>query len=283
MEILTHVYETNGALGIQEQRRGVGHPLLDRLGLLLQDPECADQLTPRVGQEEDPARQAELVDEHPAAFVDLGLRHHPHDPQVRRLLECLPQLDEPRLREGSPIDAAFEGDQDPMAEQVFAGVFATGEIDLVIGTHALLTAARETGLPTMVAGNSLGGLAALLAATAFDLAGLIVRNPPALRAVIRSRRAWWNGWLGAYLIAAMVPRQVEPHGALAEAKTPAIFIRSLDDRVVPAHLQQQLIDRYAAPKQQIDLPGADHDAPLEADQQAVFRTQLDWLRARFTR
>ena len=150
-------------------------------------------------------------------------------------------------------------------------------------THALLTAARETGLPTMVAGNSLGGLAALLAAPAFDLAGLIVRNPPALRAVIRSRRAWWNGWLGAYLIAAMVPRQVEPHGALAEAKTPAIFIRSLDDRVVPAHLQQQLIDRYAAPKQQIDLPGADHDAPLEADQQAVFRTQLDWLRARFTR
>ncbi len=150
--------------------------------------------------------------------------------------------------------------------------------NLVPVTVALLERAFASGQRRVfLAGNSLGGLAALLAAPRFPLSGLIVRNPPPLRAVIRDRRAWWNGWIGADLIAAMVPGHLDAVRAAAANTAPAVFIRSLRDRVVPAHLQSVILERYGGPSRVLDLPDANHDTPLEPDEAEALAEHLDWL------
>ena len=114
MVILTHVDESNRSRPIEEERRGVWNPYLDVLWILLQDAEFLDQPTLRIGQEENPIRETQFVDEDPSTLVDLCIGHHPDDSQIGCPIESFSQLHEPRLGVGSPVHAAFEGEQHAM-------------------------------------------------------------------------------------------------------------------------------------------------------------------------
>lgn len=129
MEILADIDELDRSRPIQHDRRGVRNPYLDAFGVLLQDSQLLNQSALRIGQEENPTRQTQFVDEDPGSLVDLCVRHHPDDFEVWCLIECFPQLNEPRLGIGSPIHAAFERQQDSMAQQILTGDGSTFEID----------------------------------------------------------------------------------------------------------------------------------------------------------
>jgi uncharacterized protein len=138
------------------------------------------------------------------------------------------------------------------------------------------------GRPILVAGSSLGAAAALAAAAHGPVAGLLLRNPPPMREVVRGRFGgrgwrWFTEW-----IARQIP---EPLSAIANARqatAPAVFVVSGRDRTVPPHYQQLIIDAYAGEKQVLRLAEADHHSPLTAVEQREYQTLLGWLRGRMT-
>jgi pimeloyl-ACP methyl ester carboxylesterase len=136
--------------------------------------------------------------------------------------------------------------------------------------------------PVLVTGNSLGTAYAIHVAAKHDVAGLILRNPPPLRQMIVGRYGWWNGFVGAMLIAAQTPRELDSVANAARSQSPAIILSSQRDRYVPARFQRLILDAYAGEKQVLELQGADHADPLSEEQLLRYRDLLDWLRERMT-
>jgi uncharacterized protein len=144
---------------------------------------------------------------------------------------------------------------------------------------AYLHVRRRAGQrPMVVTGNSLGTAYALHVAAKHRVDGLILRNPPPLRQMIVGRYGWWNGFLGAMLIAAQTPRELDSIANAARCKSPAVILSSQRDRAVPARYQRMILDAYAGEKQVLELPGADHADPLSESQLDRYRELLDWLR-----
>lgn len=140
-----------------------------------------------------------------------------------------------------------------------------------VSWQAAETAAN--GRPILVTGNSLGTLSAILLAAEKAVAGVVLRNPVALREVIRTR----FGWV-AHPVARQVPAEVCPLANAPRALAPAVIVSSQQDRVVPPEIQRQLIERYGGPTRVLPLADADHaDPPSEAEQQE-YCALLDWLR-----
>jgi pimeloyl-ACP methyl ester carboxylesterase len=131
-----------------------------------------------------------------------------------------------------------------------------------------------------VTGNSLGTAYALYVAAKHRVDGLILRNPPPLRQMIVGRYGWWNGFLGAMLIAAQTPRELDSIANAALCRTPAVMLSSLRDRHVPVRYQRMIYNAYAGEKQILELPEADHADPLSEDELRRYRDLLDWLRGR---
>jgi pimeloyl-ACP methyl ester carboxylesterase len=134
--------------------------------------------------------------------------------------------------------------------------------------------------PILVTGNSLGTAYALHIASKHRVDGLILRNPPPLRQMIVGRYGWWNGFLGAMLIAAQTPRELDSVTNAADCRAPAVILSSLRDRAVPVRYQRLILDAYAGEKQILELPDADHADPLNEDQLQRYRELLSWLRGR---
>src|SRR5690606_20178469 len=111
-----------------------------------------------------------------------------------------------------------------------------------------------------------------------DAAGLLLRNPPALRQIIVSKHGWWNGWIGAWLVAQQVPRTLDAIANSRGSDVPALFVSSGRDRIVPVPFQELVYEAYAGPKNQVLLADADHaDPPGEGDIEP-YRQGLAWLR-----
>ena len=156
MEVLPNVDEIDHPIFIEEQRRRMRHPPFNRLGILLQDPQVPDELTFWVGEKQDALGEPKLINKDSSALIHLSVRHDPNDLQTGGRLKNISQLHEPRLGEGSPVDAAFEGQQDSMPQQILAGEATPLEIHefklgkalpdretrIDIGTHEVLGAAR---------------------------------------------------------------------------------------------------------------------------------------------
>ena len=137
------------------------------------------------------------------------------------------------------------------------------------------------GRPVIVAGNSLGTAPALhLAATQSGVSGLILRNPPPLSRLIVGRHGWWNLWLGAWLVARQIPRELDSPANAAAAQCPAVFFMSSRDRIVPPPYQQLIQAAYAGSKQIFIADGADHAALLSDHQAGEYGRCLAWLRER---
>ena len=137
---------------------------------------------------------------------------------------------------------------------------------------------RAAGKPIVITGSSLGCVSALYLAARTPLAGVILRNPPALREVILARSDWWHLNLGTQLIARQIPPELCAIRNAASATAPAIFITAQRDRVVPLKCQQQVLDAYAGPKRVLRLAQADHHTPLTDEETEQYRDLLAWLR-----
>jgi len=113
-----NVAELDPAVPVEQIRRRVGYTLFDRFRVSLANPELIDRRAVVVHKESIAVAQAEFVDEPQGLVVDLVARQHVEDHEILNILKGLPQLDEPRLRIRSPVDAALEGQQHPVPSEV---------------------------------------------------------------------------------------------------------------------------------------------------------------------
>lgn len=121
--------------------------------------------------------------------------------------------------------------------------------------------------PVYLDADSMGATQALyVAAERADsrpVAGLVLKNPPPLRQIVMGRFGWWNLWLAAGPIAAGIPGDLDAIASSRRCKAPAIFIRAMNDTLVPPSYQQKIFDAYAGPKYLVDFHDADHNTPLD--------------------
>ena len=132
--------------------------------------------------------------------------------------------------------------------------------------------------PLVVAGGSLGCVSALYLAARYDVDGVLVENPPALSEVIQAQSGWWHFAWAREALARQIPEVLDSIGNAAETRVPAVFVVALQDQIVPASCQRQIIDAYAGPKRVLDRPDADHDTPLHEGDVQPLRALAAWLR-----
>ena len=119
----------------------------------------------------------------------------------------------------------------------------------------------------IVYGNSLGCITALYCAARFDVKGLIIRNPPPLQEMIRTRPRYcaWNFGFSKF-IADQVPEELDAIKNASLCSVPCFLVQSAEDRIVPVSYQDQICEAYNGPIEKFVIPGAGHDDIIE-DQQ----------------
>lgn len=137
---------------------------------------------------------------------------------------------------------------------------------------------KAQGRPIIIMGNSLGTVSALFLAARYDVAGVILRNPPPLRQLIVGKFGWWNLWVGAMIIAQKVPKTLCAIRNAEQSSCPAVILSSQRDQIVPTAYQNQVIEVYSAPKRLLHLWQASHATPLSLAEQREYRDHMDWLR-----
>jgi pimeloyl-ACP methyl ester carboxylesterase len=138
-------------------------------------------------------------------------------------------------------------------------------------------AAVARGKPILVTGNSLGTTCTLYLAARRPIAGILMRNPPPLKQLIVGHHGWWNLWLGARVVAAGLPRELDSITNAARCHVPAVFVMSGRDRVVPPQYQKLIHAAYAGPKIIVLDPEAGHSTPLASSVEADYLAALVWL------
>lgn len=132
--------------------------------------------------------------------------------------------------------------------------------------------------PIVIMGNSLGTVSALYLAANYNVAGLILRNPPPLRQLIMGRHGWWNLWLGSTLISRKVPPELCSIRNARACQCPAVFLSSRQDETVPATYQDKVIQAYGGARQIVSLQDADHSTSLNLAEQREYSRNLEWIR-----
>lgn len=132
--------------------------------------------------------------------------------------------------------------------------------------------------PIVLDGSSMGTTAALhVSANREDVAGLVLLNPPALRQIIRGEFGWWNLWLIAGPMSLAVPHELDSLSNAKRSKSPALFVTSGRDRVVPYAYQQRVLKAHAGPTKVIHRTSADHNDPLTDDELDQLEIGMKWL------
>ena len=138
---------------------------------------------------------------------------------------------------------------------------------------------RHPGVPVLAVGNSLGCLSALYLASRYPVAGVMVKNGPALARMIATRPKynWWNfGFAGK--VAQQVPIELDSILNAQRCRCAGLFIRSSADRVIPAKYQVPIFDAYQGPKREFLVVGADHHDRVPETQEKGYYQSLNWLR-----
>jgi pimeloyl-ACP methyl ester carboxylesterase len=159
---------------------------------------------------------------------------------------------------------------------------SSGKASLAAIAPAALVAydalAREAGnRPIYVSGTSLGATAALHVAANRPAAGLVLRNPPAIRQIILGDYGWWNLWLLAGPLALSIPPELDSIASAATVHAPAVFLLADSDEVVPPRYQQKVVRAYAGPERIVTLVDSNHNTPLDDQAIAELRAGLDWM------
>lgn len=133
------------------------------------------------------------------------------------------------------------------------------------------------GTRIWVCGNSLGCATGLYLATKLEVDGLVLRNPPPLVDLIRTRNAWWNLGLGGQIVAAGVPPEMDAMLTAGEVTAPIVFIESEADRLVTPLMQSYIRDAHPGPQRRIVLAGAEHDTPIGEEYRDQLREAMEWM------
>ncbi len=131
--------------------------------------------------------------------------------------------------------------------------------------------------PIVVFGTSLGTIVALDIAAQRRVAGLILQNPPPIRQIILRQFGWWNLWLLAGPWAQKIPHELDSIANARATRSRAIFLLAEEDEVVAPRFQALVVDAYAGEKRVIQLPGADHNSPIDGSSLKKLHDALDWL------
>ena len=131
--------------------------------------------------------------------------------------------------------------------------------------------------PVFCQASSLGTTAALALAARRPVAGLVLRNPPALRPLLLGYYGWWNLWLLAGPVALSVPADLDSVANARRVAAPAVFVTGGGDEVIPPAYQRPVVDAYAGPKRVIDVPGAHHADRLTQEAAAELADGRAWL------
>ena len=131
--------------------------------------------------------------------------------------------------------------------------------------------------PIFVEGFSLGTVPALCVAARRPAAGIILQNPPPLRELIVGAHGWWSLWLLAWPLSLQVPRELDSIANAKASIAPAIFLLAERDRTVPLEYQRRVADAYAGQKRIILQRGADHVAPLSAQEERDLNEGMVWM------
>lgn len=134
------------------------------------------------------------------------------------------------------------------------------------------------GRAVVVIGNSLGNLPALYVSATYQVDALLLRNPPPLHELIIGKHGWWNFGLARF-IAQQVPAELCTIRNASETNSPALFVMSGKDRMVPPQFQQRVIDAHAGENRVFLLPDADHASPITEVEAPAYLGQLTWLRS----
>lgn len=135
------------------------------------------------------------------------------------------------------------------------------------------------GRPIVLVGNSLGGTCVLHLAARYEVAGLILRNPPQLPELIVGRFGWRSCIFGAWLIARQVPAELDCCANAQHCSAPAVFVMSECDTIVPPKYQRKIHASYAGPRRVIVLPDAEHADSMSPATTAEYQQALDWLQS----
>lgn len=131
--------------------------------------------------------------------------------------------------------------------------------------------------PIIVEGFSLGCVAALYVAARGAVDGLLLRNPPPLREVVRHRTGRWSLGLVPALISRGIPVSIDSIRNAAACSVPALFVTALRDPVVPAVCQRRIVDAYAGACRVLEQPEGEHATPFSALEMARLKRSAAWL------
>ena len=134
---------------------------------------------------------------------------------------------------------------------------------------------EEIGQPPFLAGDSLGGAIAICLASEVATPGLVVRDPPPIRQLIRKRYRYVRRIADCF--AQMVPDEVDAMAAAARCTAPAVFVSSRLDKIVPVECQDDLMAVYGGPHRRVIAHEASHVGTLTAAEQEEYQRSLRWL------
>jgi pimeloyl-ACP methyl ester carboxylesterase len=78
-------------------------------------------------------------------------------------------------------------------------------------------------------------------------------------------------------VARQVPSELCAIDNARATDTPALFVMSGRDRLVPPHYQRQIIGAHRGPQRLLVLPHADHASSMEEDERRRYASLLRWL------
>lgn len=133
-------------------------------------------------------------------------------------------------------------------------------------------------LPIVVTGNSLGCISALYLAANESVLAVLLRNPPPVQQMIKSRPKYsaWNFGLSR-VIADEVPNELDCIENAKKASAPCLFIQSEKDRVVPVKYQNLILDAYRGPKRLFQIRDADHHETISECESEPYIGAVRWL------
>ena len=155
------------------------------------------------------------------------------------------------------------------------GVASLKKFPAMVAAAAQHIGAKTGDRPMIASGNSLGCISALYLARHYRVNGLLLRNPPPLRNMIRTRPRYaaWNFGMSR-IIADEVPEGLDAIENAANCSVNCLLIQSAEDTVVPVEYQDRVYHAYRGPIEKFVIEGAEHHEMIEERQQDDYCTTL---------
>lgn len=139
---------------------------------------------------------------------------------------------------------------------------------------------HEQDLPIWLVGNSLGCLSALHVASKIkncQKVGLIMRNPPDLIPVVKNVARKYPFGAAVDSVAESLCDEMNASVSAPNCTSPALFLQSECDTLVPPKLQDAIVGNYGGDKRKVVLSGLGHDDKLQTWHRETINSGIRWL------